>query len=531
MAIKVSGTTVIDDSRNLQNTVNVNATGNAYANTFIGDGSQLTNLPAGGSSTELVASGTLADGSTVIVNADGTVSKTGLSAVAQAAGSYVELGTSIIETVDGTFDSVNSKVVYVYKNESSGYSEAVVGTVSGTTISFGTPVGITAQYASSGYERITFNPTSGKVVATYRAVSGGYGTAVIGTVSGTSISFGTPVVFKSQDTREADIVSADGSNVVVAYKSQTNNEGEAVVGTVSGTTISFGSDGYLQNSSGRFDWCAVTYDSNADKVLISYNGDNNYGYAAVGTISGTSISFGTPALFNGTSQIDTADRSVSSDFDPNTNQIAIGFIDNSSGNCKAVMATISGTSVSFGSVATISTNDCAVSSVQYHSAGKKVVVTFRKQTGDDELQAAVGTVSGTGVSFATPFVVDDTDSGSPVYKYASLVYDSNLNIMSVGYKSYGTSNQRRFRSNVFQIAHDVTNLTSENFIGISSGAYANGATATVQLVGATDDAQSGLTTGSLHYVLANGSISTTAGSPSVVAGLALSSTTLAIKAQ
>ena len=43
MAIKVSGTTVIDDSRNLQNTVNVNASGNVYANTFIGDGSQLTN--------------------------------------------------------------------------------------------------------------------------------------------------------------------------------------------------------------------------------------------------------------------------------------------------------------------------------------------------------------------------------------------------------------------------------------------------------------------------------------------------------
>ena len=44
------------------------------ATSFSGDGSQLTNLPAAGSSTELTASGTLADGSKVIVNTDGTVS-------------------------------------------------------------------------------------------------------------------------------------------------------------------------------------------------------------------------------------------------------------------------------------------------------------------------------------------------------------------------------------------------------------------------------------------------------------------------
>ena len=52
MAIKVSGTTVIDDSRNLQNTVNVNATGNVYANTFIGDGSSLTGISAGATVTD-----------------------------------------------------------------------------------------------------------------------------------------------------------------------------------------------------------------------------------------------------------------------------------------------------------------------------------------------------------------------------------------------------------------------------------------------------------------------------------------------
>ena len=69
MAIKISGTTVIDNSQNITNAGIVTAT------SFTGDGAQLTNLPGGGGNTlEATASGTLADGSKVIVNTDGTVS-------------------------------------------------------------------------------------------------------------------------------------------------------------------------------------------------------------------------------------------------------------------------------------------------------------------------------------------------------------------------------------------------------------------------------------------------------------------------
>ena len=41
----------------------------------------------------------------------------------------------------------------------------------------------------------------------------------------------------------------------------------------------------------------------------------------------------------------------------------------------------------------------------------------------------------------------------------------------------------------------TSNLTSTNFLGISNAAYSNGDTATIQTVGAQDDAQSGLTVG------------------------------------
>ena len=66
------------------------------------------------------------------------------------------------------------------------------------------------------------------------------------------------------------------------------------------------------------------------------------------------------------------------------------------------------------------------------------------------------------------------------------------------------------------------NLTSENFIGISDGIlFTNGQTATIQLIGSVDDAQSGLTPGQKYYVQNDGTLSETADTPSVFAGTSL----------
>ena len=73
------------------------------------------------------------------------------------------------------------------------------------------------------------------------------------------------------------------------------------------------------------------------------------------------------------------------------------------------------------------------------------------------------------------------------------------------------------------------NLPAENYIGIADAAYSNGASATIQIAGAVDDAQSSLTPGQTYYVQEDGSLSTTADSPSVVAGTAVSATQIIVK--
>ena len=73
------------------------------------------------------------------------------------------------------------------------------------------------------------------------------------------------------------------------------------------------------------------------------------------------------------------------------------------------------------------------------------------------------------------------------------------------------------------------NLTAENYIGISFGSYTNGQTATIQVKGSVDDAQSGLTPAQTYYVQTDGTFGTTADSPSVVAGTAISTTQIIVK--
>ena len=76
----------------------------------------------------------------------------------------------------------------------------------------------------------------------------------------------------------------------------------------------------------------------------------------------------------------------------------------------------------------------------------------------------------------------------------------------------------------------ATTTLSDSFIGFSSAAINDTATGTIAVTGNTNSGQSGLTTGSKHYVQRDGSLGTTADdTTSVEAGIALSSTKLLIK--
>ena len=380
-----------------------------------------------------------------------------------------------------TFDSDSNKVVIGYRDSGgSNYGTGIVGTVSGTSISYGTPA--VFESANTDYVAATFDSDSNKVVFAYQdGGNSSYGTAVVGTVSGTGISYGTPVVFESAGTNDISATFDSNENkVVIVYQDSGNSSyGTAIVGTVSGTAISYGTAEVFESAATTYP--AVTFDSDSNKVVIGYrdNGNSYYGTAIVGTVSGTAITFGSPVVFNtGNSQY------IAATFDSNSNKVVFAYKNvDPTGKGTAIVGTVSGTSISFGTAVIFGDDYNGYFSGTFDSNSNKVVISYMDYANSEYGTAVIGTVSGASISFGTPVVFE-----AAAITYSSATFDSTANKVVIGYKDVGGSN------------------------------YGTGIVGTV--------ADGTFTIGSNYYVQPDGTFATSAGTPSVKAGLAISTTSL-----
>lgn len=475
-------------------------------------------LPTGGgqNAVDFVASGTLSSGQAVVLNSDGTVEAAGFVSIPEDVGTPSVFSGNYSSNISSTFDSNANKVVIAYRDGlNSSYGTAIVGTVSGTSISFGTPA--VFESAQSRYISATFDSSSNKIVIAYSDFGNSfYGTAVVGTVSGTSISFGSPAVFSTSQMEDFISTTFDSSQnkVVIAYaNASSGGRGEAVVGTVSGVSISFGSSVIFDTGDSQY--IAATFDSNSNKVAIAYRDGNNSrrGTVIVGTVSGTSISFGTPVVFNS----DTTNW-ISATFDTNANKVVIAYFDDgNAGRGTAIVGTVSGTSISFGSSVVFHNTDSRGESITFDANANKIVIAYQDTDNSSYGRVIAGTVSGTSISFDTSTVFE---SASVNEDWISTTFDSSTNKVVIAYED--ASNLSSGTTAVFQNASTGTN--SADFIGITAGAISDTATGAVNVYGGINESQSGLTIGSDYYVQADGSLSTTASDVKV--GQAISATTI-----
>jgi hypothetical protein len=171
----------------------------------------------------------------------------------------------------------------------------------------------------------------------------GFGTAVVGTVSGSSISFGSEVVFNSASTYDSSVAALSATQVVVVYRDGGNsNFGTAVVGTVSGSSISFGSEGVFNSAQSVYTSVVAL---SATEVVVVYRDDGNSSFetAVVGTVSGSSISFGSEVVFS------SAGWGYPSVAALSATEVVVVYVDHWNGFLMAVVGTVSGSSISFGS--------------------------------------------------------------------------------------------------------------------------------------------------------------------------------------
>jgi predicted anti-sigma-YlaC factor YlaD len=304
----------------------------------------------------------------------------------------------------------------------------------------------------------------------------------------------------------------DTTHILVAYKDCTNsNYCKAVILTISGATITVGTIYQVNSVTSDFiSTCLI----DTTHVLIAYRDFTNSGYckAVILTISGTSITIGTIYQIN----------SVNSDFISTClidSTHALAVYCTNSGYCKAVVLTISGTSITIGTIYQInSVNSDFISTCLIDSTHALAVYC----TDLYYCYAVVLTISGTTITIGTIYQVNSVDS----YYISTCLIDSTHVLIAYEdctsgvhcmYDLLGIDN-----ANISNTV--VTHVKNPQVMSMQSGA--TGSTVKCLFKGITSGL-SGLIPNNTYYCDDNGNLTTSI--TDIKIGVAISPTELLIK--
>ena len=487
-------------------------------------------LPSGGGQNlvEFVASGTLPNGKPVILNSNGTVTSVGLvsQSVSQAipTGSETQFATGEGSNTTIAFDpTTTGRFLIAFSDFSNNaYSSVILGTMSGTTLTFSTKVVFYSAYSDA--ISVAFDPNrSGQFVVGYTGPSNRC-YSIAGEVSGSSITFGTGVIANS--TNGTTIIKVEfNPNVqdqfLIAYRDTSNTE--ARVGTVSGTSISYGTAADIVSLSSNS--LGISFDpftANRFLVVVCDTSNSKKPYIRLGNISGTSITFATSyEVYSNYSDF------ISVAFDANTENSFITTFQNMTGSLYGYSkagTVASDNTITLGTLTAYhsgSTNGTIMAGNP--SMVGSFVVIYKDGTSNPAGKGTyrVGTVSGTNVSYGSAIVLGSNWNALE----SSIAFDSNQGGKFLNsYVSAGNNKARigQVGGNIF-----VTNLTATNLIGITSEATSSGGTAKINTWGGINEAQTSLTIASDYYAQEDGTITTSDAGQKL--GTAISATTINIK--
>lgn len=491
-------------------------------------------IPAGasGKTIEATATATITTKKPVILNSAGTVTQIAETSVSEnlTLGSIAEWSSTEVSNMDVAFDSGADTVVVVYRdNGNSNYLGAIVGTVNTSTgaVTWGTKTVLNS--SNSQYPKIVEDPNAtGKFVVTFSSGHTQSKVALI-SVSGTTptyagetnISSGTKYFKLAADPNTSQLFVAGAPDGSTRYVN-------CVAFTYSGTTFTVGSDQAMSSTTvEERSGFSIAFDQiTAGKFGCAYMqyASPYYGYFVAGTISGTTITAGTEEVFrSGTTYFPRIA------FDGATaDKFMVAYYTNSGNTTGATVATLSGTDATWGSEVT----DTAPYTPQSNNGSKLMPV---YGTGDNyylgnplndsstpsSAYLVRITTSGTVPTWATWTAIGDKQHSGDQGSYGMSRYSKGI-MLSAWLENTTDDGDGR----ISQGAYTSTNLTSTNFVGIADEGISTSATGTIVVQGGTITGLSSLTTGSSYYVQPDGTFATSAGTPSVKAGLALSTTSL-----
>jgi hypothetical protein len=245
--------------------------------------------PAGSTSVAMLTST-----KAIVVYIDAAGSGYTTAVVLEISGSTITAGTPF--QYDGDSDNVDvvmltsTKVLSTWRSGSlSNQGLATVLLISGTTISKGSDVVFETNYLQdSSLARLS----STQAIVCYRDHGGtNYGTSCIISVSGsTTVTVGTPAVFESASTYDVSVATFSSTKAIVCYQDAGNGSYlTARILSISGSSVSAGTEIVFANSASTLPLVDVLSSTKAI-VVFSDQGNSYYGTSRILDISGTTIS-------------------------------------------------------------------------------------------------------------------------------------------------------------------------------------------------------------------------------------------------
>jgi len=323
-----------------------------------------------------------------------------------------------------------TKIVIAYRDISgSNYGTAIVGDIANNIITFGSEQ-VFSMDEVQHVNIVSISSTKFVIVYQNKASWDYKGTSISGTVSGTTITYGSETFFNNASTNAIDSIKLDTDKFVVSFKDQgSGSVGKCVIGTLSGTSISYGSEYTFSNSYIHYSSVCALDTTHFVVCAKDFDGSVYHGVSFVGTVSGTSISYGSEQEFYSSDDIEYIHTCAL-----DSNHIAIIFRKGSQyGSC--YIGTVSGNTISYGT-----RNDYKTTSINSQSLcmmdSETIIVAFNDVAGSGYVSVLKGTVSGNSVSFDDETVVDETSISS------SGVIARNADSFIVGFSPQTTGKAR-----------------------------------------------------------------------------------------
>ena len=502
---------------------------------------QINNV-GGGNEASFVADGAISSKAPVILKSDGKAEAISQTTISTAAGTPALIDAS--GSVGGDYPSMcyheaeDCVVLGFSDTDNNYYGTIVCGTIDSATktitwdwsnrlVHYST-VGQLAYYHSLVYSQRGGN---NRVGVFFRGNSN-YGHCQVISVSGTTPST-TGAIQQFSNNYMANYTSAgidsttsSSSTVMLSYfeaQGAPNNKSFLRAFEVGSSSMSYGSEFDMTSSMLIGEQSAIVYHTPTSQFCI-FNRDENgsyYGKMATITSSGTTIS----SVNNVVTYSSSSTYNIAADYSTDDDKFLLGYADvgdSYKGKCFSV--SLSGTTLSLGGAsATTFYNDNIGSltlGICYSPTAKKFAVVYHDYGIGDDQDIKIATLSSSDYTVTLSAATELSSNGG---YYSEMVYDPDTGLIATLYQD---ADNLDFYTTAIEVGYDSTNLTSTNFLGIADAAISDTATGTVILEGAVIEGLSSLTIGSTYYVLPTGALSTSAGTPSVTLGMAISATAI-----